>query len=1101
MWYSSIFGAKPRTIRHAHKPSRLSLFPLEDRLVPSLALMINGNDHNHDNFELGGFKPKAAAIGSPLLMGGGNGSHANSGHGRNQQHAGPWIQEREMINGGRSNDLPAGAQHLQNVGTRPGNFAEISVLGSLGQRSHEINAHEDDGSIPLANPTGIVAGQDRSIIVRGKIGDGPHGSTGTGSGDYDYYRFSANAGQLISVNVEGQSLDFAFDPVAALYDSTGNLLTFNNNNMIYQYYDYYRATNDPSFLFSAPTTGTYYVVVFSSFNFQSSPFESSSGAGIYSEGDYNLSITTESPNLISSGEENGAIPFATATGLQAGVDGFVYASGTIGDGLYGSQGTGTGDYDVFRVDAAAGQRIILATYTDPTLHSVIEYDPESGYFRSFGMDTIITVYNGSGQIILTHDDWNNLDAYADFTAPYSGAYFVAVSGIHFSVTMEEYFFNNFLANPFDPSSGGLSGTEGPYGLVIRTETSPDRDFYSVDLQPGDVVSIAVTSGAGYVELIAPNGQIVQSTYYLENVIASPESPALVDYGDAAFNKVVKEGGRYLIAVADSSLANYNPNIAFETLSSPYQLDVRVDRPALEQQPVHTRQVLFLDFDGAPTSIIDNTTNMTNYFDPVGESFAPLRDFLPQWGFNLSDEDAFIDAMVARVVEGLANDVSGVVGRGANGDFSITGNAGEFQIDILNSRDHLDYYGIYPNVSRIVVAGSAAEWNVFPGYELLLGVAMHIDVGNYDLDDTGVVLAETMGNFLDDLAVPIAPTATRFEFFSEWFAQVILHEAGHNLGNWHTSPFNSVPDTMDNSISLSVAINIGPDGIYGSDDDVPFQFGVDPSYLGYVPESINDTLNNLAFGLSTGTKSGTYFDFVTGTLYVTGEIDDGRKDKLKIQTNGSNINVFVNDDLVLTRPAAGVNRVVLNGSSDRDELDASDYSNPVTLYGRGGKDDLRGGSSHDQLFGGEGDDRLDGGSGDDVLIGGGGDDRLDGGRGRDVLIGGQGGDRLDGESGEDLLIAGTTVFDTNTIALNGISLEWSRTDRTYSQRVANLQNGGGLNGSYKLKSDGANRTVFDDGTRDRLIGGTGRDWFFGNFDIPVWDSIFDWDSDEWKVLVH
>jgi Ca2+-binding RTX toxin-like protein len=94
----------------------------------------------------------------------------------------------------------------------------------------------------------------------------------------------------------------------------------------------------------------------------------------------------------------------------------------------------------------------------------------------------------------------------------------------------------------------------------------------------------------------------------------------------------------------------------------------------------------------------------------------------------------------------------------------------------------------------------------------------------------------------------------------------------------------------------------------------------------------------------------------------------------------------------------------------------------------------------------------------------------------VLIGGTGGDVLKGGAADDLLIAGTTNFDANHAALMSILREWQRTDKTYAQRIGDLKNGGGLNGSNKLIRG---TKVHDDVATDTLTGGTGLDWFFAN----------------------
>ena len=120
------------------------------------------------------------------------------------------------------------------------------------------------------------------------------------------------------------------------------------------------------------------------------------------------------------------------------------------------------------------------------------------------------------------------------------------------------------------------------------------------------------------------------------------------------------------------------------------------------------------------------------------------------------------------------------------------------------------------------------------------------------------------------------------------------------------------------------------------------------------------------------------------------------------------------------------------------------------------------------------------------MGGSGDDHLEGGSGTDILIAGSAKSHLEGKEGDDILIAGTTVFDSNLPALIAILEEWSRTDESYLQRVANLQNspvngvspnGVGRNGTDVLSAS----TVHASGAGDQLDGGPGMEWFFANLD--------------------
>ena len=102
----------------------------------------------------------------------------------------------------------------------------------------------------------------------------------------------------------------------------------------------------------------------------------------------------------------------------------------------------------------------------------------------------------------------------------------------------------------------------------------------------------------------------------------------------------------------------------------------------------------------------------------------------------------------------------------------------------------------------------------------------------------------------------------------------------------------------------------------------------------------------------------------------------------------------------------------------------------------------------------------------------GNDLLFGGNGSDTLLGGPGNDLLFGEDGDDILIGGTTSHDANRAALLAIMAEWNAT-RPIDLRIANLENGGGLNSSFRLKKGD---TVLDDAARDMLFSGSGCDWF-------------------------
>src|SRR5262249_52361227 len=264
--------------------------------------------------------------------------------------------------------------------------------------------------------------------------------------------------------------------------------------------------------------------------------------------------------------------------------------------------------------------------------------------------------------------------------------------------------------------------------------------------------------------------------FFDSAFLHPESSPLPGGGFASVSYVVDTPGRYAVAVS-YGLAGYN-------------LQLRAFRPALEQQPVFTHQVLFLDFDGATLTPDDfpvhpGRDDLNNEVNP-NATLSPLSSFLGAFGLTAADESAVIDSIVATVVENFAEDVSGVIGVGKNGDFQITGRAGEFQIEILNSRDHPDPFGLYPNVSRVIIGGTRAEFGVN-----VLAMSPSIDVGNFDTSETAVALLDILSDPLRPFSlqhVPRADGASLIDLIGVTVGNVVSHEAGHFFGDWHTDPF-------------------------------------------------------------------------------------------------------------------------------------------------------------------------------------------------------------------------------------------------------------------------------------------------------------------------
>ncbi|MFV2067560.1 MAG: hypothetical protein ACC645_11325, partial [Pirellulales bacterium] len=473
------------------------------------------------------------------------------------------------------------------------------------------------------------------------------------------------------------------------------------------------------------------------------------------------------PTTIFPAEEDGAIPFATVTGLTGGDT--VIASATIGDGAFGLT---TGDYDWFAIEGVtAGQQITV--------------DVDATAIGS-SLDPFVGLYDSSGQLLALNDDFDGLDSFLAFAAPGDDDYFVVVRG----------FGGDFQADPFDPASGSGVASTGPYQVTIGLDAN-DLDFFQLDLEAGDILGANVTGAAGRISLRDSSGSELMGSGQDVTFIHPAASP-LPGGGNAALSWVIDTPGTYYIAVQDGTGA--------------YDLQLRLFRPVLESSLTGARQILLLDFDGA--------TIDTSIFGAGGlATLSPLSTFLPGWGLEAADEDAVIDAIVAAVEENLSSDLRLV---GNNGDFDATGVPGQFDIEIRNSRDDGELFGL-PNVSRVIIGGTIDELGL-----ATLAIAESIDVGNFETEETGVVLLDLLSAPASNLnslnQYDLDPSVSIIDLIGTGVGNIGAHEAGHFFANWHTDQFNGQPNIMDQGGSFDNTVGVGPDRIFGTADDADVDFG-------------------------------------------------------------------------------------------------------------------------------------------------------------------------------------------------------------------------------------------------------------------------------------
>lgn len=402
----------------------------------------------------------------------------------------------------------------------------------------------------------------------------------------------------------------------------------------------------------------------------------------------------------------------------------------------------------------------------------------------------------------------------------------------------------------------------------------DIDIYEVNLRAGDIFDISVHGAGANFTVLYENGQIwfgtdINASFFDPNIpqaaVYGAGSP-LQTIGNAVGAQVVPEDGTYYVYLAPS------------TTSITYQAGFRVYRPVAEQLPIGASQIIYLDFDGGvyPTGIFDPQ------IQPAGVvRFASLEENLAILGFvnpNPDDVDKVIDFTIAE----LHQQLSTLAVNGNNGDYASSGIPGEFGFTILNSRDHGEPGFTHPLVTRVFF-GSDLDINIGS-----FGVSQSIDVGNFDMSE--VVLAALEPHVALPLTFPISPTSSQAEAIAQQFAATSAHEVAHSFGFFHTVEDNFTESLMDGGgASLDTyAQGVGPDGIFGTSDDVVPQFNDDRFS---VVEGTYFGVERVPFGLSHVLATGTVGTTITGRVF-----NDANRDGSSVNDLGlAGVTVFADVD--------------------------------------------------------------------------------------------------------------------------------------------------------------------------------------------------------------
>jgi hypothetical protein len=410
------------------------------------------------------------------------------------------------------------------------------------------------------------------------------------------------------------------------------------------------------------------------------------------------------------------------------------------------------------------------------------------------LDPLVAVFDARGRVVAFNDDHRTLDSLLTHTVSQGGVYTVMVAG-----------FFSIPRNPFRSGSGTGAESEGPYRLQIRVGQD-DRDLFAVPLRVGDVLGASTRGGASRITIYDRAGVAVKGSQQDASAAYPAKSP-LPGGGRAVTEHVADQNGLHYVAVSNGAGA--------------YDVTVEAYRPGLEGGQV--TQTLFLDFNGA-------RINTGIWGGPGVRQLSPLRAFLPRWGMRPQALNPLIDAIIAEVRENVRADL---VRSGLDEDF---------QIEILNSRDHADTFGT-DDVSRVIVGGTIRQSGI-----PTIGIAQSIDPGNFDTEESALVLLDVLSGRRGpgpSLNTWLRPRSNRVGFVGQAVGNVVSHEAGHFFGDWHVDQFNDKANLMDQGGAFRVMFGVGPDGVGGTADDRDIDFGEDDfnPFEGFT--GVEDTLSRLA----------------------------------------------------------------------------------------------------------------------------------------------------------------------------------------------------------------------------------------------------------------
>jgi hypothetical protein len=754
-----------------------------------------------------------------------------------------------------------------------------------------VVGHSNPTALPVGTPTsepndtidtaifsgiGIASGID-VYTGSGTIGDNPALAPGL---DVDMIELQLDVGQNVTIDIDAEGIGSSLDSFLTLFDSSGRIVATNDDAQ----------SADSTIDFTASARDTYYLGVSGFANHHYDPFIAGRGfAG--SLGTYEIRIER---NLGSGGS-----PTSTSAVSLPDVDSYSFdLTSLVGRSvdliLKGLNGADFGG-DSLQLIGPNGSTVLATAIANPLGLAPTNVDlailnfvvPTGGTYTARLLshtigDYVALLVEKMQFVIEPNDTLSNPLRPLTGEKPTLGFLFgPAGTGSTSPVpptatsTVHEVESNNTIATA-NTTPLGFDAGEFTHVSAVGWTTQSDADYFQVALNPGDILAASVTGTLPRVTIFDAAGNELMGSSTNTSFIFPDDSPLKVD-GHSLATLVAAEGGDYFVRTSG--------------LTGEYTLNLFVHRPGLERQFVGAKQTIFLDFVGLSGVTLDRAI-----FGGSGiVTLSPFVDFLPAWGLATSDLNAVIDAVVAAFTENLSADPRA---RGRNGDFDASGIPGQFDIEILNSRDHANPFG-QPNVSRIIIGGTSSQLEV-PA----IGIAESIDIGNFNTEETAVVMLDLLSgpagslNSLNNFV--LAPSVTKIDLMGVGLGNVAAHEAAHLLGAYHTDRFNDAPNIIDQGGGLAKFVGLSG-SVWGDGDEVDVDLTTDvfsplENFTGR-----QDSLNVIAFALSTGTLNAALIGPAVVSVNPTAGLNESAVSEIQIEfsellaaataTNPANYSLF------------------------------------------------------------------------------------------------------------------------------------------------------------------------------------------------------------------